>query len=81
MSPEIKEDSDCFLTVSFHILLIRLCQVNKGQGPLALDHFVLFEFFMVGLLRCKRDKGTEDTCLQSVFNELHSFGEEYISLD
>lgn len=32
MSPEIKEDSDCFLTVSFHILLIRLCQVNKGYG-------------------------------------------------
>lgn len=32
MSPEIKEDSDCFLTVSFHILLIRLCQVNKGQS-------------------------------------------------
>lgn len=31
MSPEIKEDSDCFLTVSFHILLIRLCQINKGQ--------------------------------------------------
>lgn len=30
MSPEIKDDSDCFLTVSFHILLIRLCQVNKG---------------------------------------------------
>jgi hypothetical protein len=25
MSPEMKEDSDCFLTVSFHILLIRLC--------------------------------------------------------
>lgn len=25
MSPEIKDDSDCFLTVSFHILLIRLC--------------------------------------------------------
>lgn len=32
MSPEIKEDSDCFLTVSFHILLIRLCQVNKGKS-------------------------------------------------
>lgn len=25
MSPEMKEDSDCFLTVSFHIRLMRLC--------------------------------------------------------
>ncbi len=25
MSPVMKEDSDCFLTVSFHILRMRLC--------------------------------------------------------
>lgn len=29
MSPEMKEDSDCFLTVSFHILLMRLCVERK----------------------------------------------------
>lgn len=29
ISPEMNEDSDCFLTVSFHILLIRLCEINK----------------------------------------------------
>lgn len=29
MSPEMKEDSDCFLTVSFHIRLMRLCVERK----------------------------------------------------
>lgn len=29
MSPEMKEDSDCFLTVSFHIRLMRLCWDRK----------------------------------------------------
>lgn len=30
MSPEIKDDSDCFLTVSFHIRLMRLCEQRKA---------------------------------------------------
>jgi len=30
MSPEMKEDSDCFLTVSFHIRLMRLCVEKKA---------------------------------------------------
>lgn len=38
MSPEIKEDSDCFLTVSFHILLIRLW-AQKKLLKLVLDFF------------------------------------------
>lgn len=31
MSPEMKEDSDCFLTVSFHIRLMRLWVEKKGS--------------------------------------------------
>lgn len=31
MSPEMKEDSDCFLTVSFHIRLMRLCAGEKSS--------------------------------------------------
>lgn len=30
MSPEMKEDSDCFLTVSFHIRLMRLWVERKA---------------------------------------------------
>ncbi|MEQ2173548.1 hypothetical protein GOODEAATRI_033172, partial [Goodea atripinnis] len=32
MSPEMKEDSDCFLTVSFHIRLMRLCVKKKAAA-------------------------------------------------
>lgn len=32
MSPVMKEDSDCFLTVSFHILRMRLCGERKRQN-------------------------------------------------
>lgn len=31
-SPVMKEDSDCFLTVSFHILRMRLCGERKRQN-------------------------------------------------
>lgn len=36
MSPEMKEDSDCFLTVSFHILLMRLWFKEKSSHWSAL---------------------------------------------
>lgn len=47
MSPEIKEDSDCFLTVSFHIRLIRLCTTDiKGLLRDSYGFIVLgFPFF------------------------------------
>lgn len=56
MSPEIKEDSDCFLTVSFHILLIRLCQVNKGYGIRTLKkpaYLPLGSFFPLHFSTCR----------------------------
>lgn len=31
-SPVMNEDSDCFLTVSFHILRMRLCRERKRQN-------------------------------------------------
>lgn len=37
-SPVMNEDSDCFLTVSFHILRMRLCRERKRQNMSASFH-------------------------------------------
>lgn len=47
MSPEIKEDSDCFLTVSFHILLIRLYWYETARKA----HYVRFPM-LTSLTHC-----------------------------
>lgn len=38
MSPVMKEDSDCFLTVSFHIRRMRLCEGKKKKCQNVLEY-------------------------------------------